>query len=283
MPPNRTPKAFVLMPFARSFEDVYKLGIKGAAQESDTGIEVTRLDEQLFAEGMLERIYRQIDDADVIIADLSEKNANVFYEFGYAHAKGKLCIHLTRDPDDIPFDLRHQRHLVYSSVTDLRTKLVGNLCWAKKIIDQRKAPLRLEVKVTGMLEKTKTLARGITDYQLDIHCPSDGAATDISAIYYYATKGWSVRQNKTAAPSTNSDVSPFTFRYLLTPPFQRLEPGGWMQIQWDAERLLGFASDGPLLDSYTRSGDALVRVMTNRGAVDWASRITVKFEDEIPF
>jgi hypothetical protein len=131
MPPSRPHKAFVLMPFEPSFEDVYKLGIKGAAHESDAGIEITRLDEQLFAEGMLERIYRQIDNADVIIADLSKKNANVFYELGYAHAKGKLCIHLTSDPNNIPFDLRHQRHILYSNVTELKGKLVDNLRWAK--------------------------------------------------------------------------------------------------------------------------------------------------------
>src|SRR3954452_23592229 len=61
----------------------------------------------------LERIYRQIELADIIIADMSGKNPNVFYEVGYAHAKQKLCILLTANADDIPFDLKHQRHIVY--------------------------------------------------------------------------------------------------------------------------------------------------------------------------
>src|SRR4051812_33507799 len=99
------------MPFSSEFDDIYKLGIKEAAKECEVLAE--RLDEQMFSEGMLERIYRQIDAADFIVADLSNRNANVFYELGYAHAKEKTCILLTKNADDIPFDLKHKRHIVY--------------------------------------------------------------------------------------------------------------------------------------------------------------------------
>ena len=93
--------AFVLMPFDKAFDDVYKLGIKETANQ--LGILAERVDEQIFQEGILERIYRQIDAADLIIADMSGQNPNVFYEVGYAHAKGKLCVLMTKDVDDIPF------------------------------------------------------------------------------------------------------------------------------------------------------------------------------------
>lgn len=101
------------MPFSKKFDDIYQLWIKEVAKKS--GVKAERLDEQLFSEGMLDRIYRQIDVADFIIADLSERNANVFYELGYAHAKEKICIPLTNDASDIPFDLKHKRHVVYGS------------------------------------------------------------------------------------------------------------------------------------------------------------------------
>lgn len=81
---------------------------------------------------MLDRIYRQIDVADFIIADLSNRNANVFYELGYAHAKDKICILLTKDATDIPFDLKHKRHIVYGgSIAYLKEELSKNIKWAK--------------------------------------------------------------------------------------------------------------------------------------------------------
>jgi hypothetical protein len=114
--------AFVLMPFNTAFDDIYRLGIKETA--NSLGILAERVDEQIYSEGMLERIYRQIELADFIVVDMTGQNANVFYEVGYAHAKGKLCIHLTQKADDIPFDLMHHRHIVYGgSIGELRTRL----------------------------------------------------------------------------------------------------------------------------------------------------------------
>ncbi len=121
---------FVLMPFDQSFNDLYRLGIKETA--ASLGIVAERVDEQLYREGILERIYRQIEAADIIIADMTGKNANVFYEVGYAHAKDKLCILLTNDDADIPFDLKHRRHIVYhGSITTLRSQLTEELKWRR--------------------------------------------------------------------------------------------------------------------------------------------------------
>ena len=58
--------------------DIYKLGIVEAARLCD--VRAGRLDDQLFGEGMMERTYRRIDIADINIADLSTRNANVFNE-----------------------------------------------------------------------------------------------------------------------------------------------------------------------------------------------------------
>src|SRR5438309_842398 len=101
--------AFVLMPFGHDFDDIYRLGIKDPAK--NLNILAERVDEQIYREGILDRIYRQIDIADIVIADMSGKNPNVFYDVGYAHAKQKLCILLTCSADDIPFDLKHRRHI----------------------------------------------------------------------------------------------------------------------------------------------------------------------------
>jgi hypothetical protein len=96
--------AFVLMPFDSAFDDLYRFGIKEPAEQ--LGIVAERVDEQIYTESILERMYRQIDLADIIIADMSGQNPNVFYEVGYAHARLKLCILLTEKVSDIPFDLK---------------------------------------------------------------------------------------------------------------------------------------------------------------------------------
>lgn len=123
------PFIFVLMPFIEEFEDIYKFGIKGAAEDAGTYAE--RVDEQLFTEGILERIFNQICKADVIVADMTGRNPNVFYEVGYAHALGKIVLLLTQNADDIPFDLKHKPHTIYSGKIDvLRKDLTKKLIWA---------------------------------------------------------------------------------------------------------------------------------------------------------
>jgi hypothetical protein len=123
------PFIFVLMPFAQEFDDIYKFGIKGAAL--DVGAYAERLDEQVFSEGMLDRIFNQISKADVVVADMTGRNANVFYEVGYAHALGKIVLLLTKVSEDIPFDLKHRQHTVYGGSIDvLRAALRAQLEWA---------------------------------------------------------------------------------------------------------------------------------------------------------
>ncbi|MEX2531419.1 MAG: nucleoside 2-deoxyribosyltransferase [Gemmatimonadota bacterium] len=126
------PFAFTLMPFVAEFDDVYKLAIKPACEAA--GAYCERVDEQMFEESILQRIYNQLAKADVVIADLSERNPNVFYETGYAHALGKPVILLTRSASDIPFDLKHHHHIIYgSSLSHLRDELEIRVRWYLEI------------------------------------------------------------------------------------------------------------------------------------------------------
>ena len=128
---STTPKpfVFVLMPFDEAFNDIFKFGIMGAAE--DVGAHAERLDKQIFTEGMLDHIFNEISKADVIVADMTGRNPNVFYEVGYAHALGKIVLLLTNDSDDIPFDLKHRQHTVYGgSIEKLKDDLAVKLEWA---------------------------------------------------------------------------------------------------------------------------------------------------------
>jgi len=70
------PFVFVSMPFNKSFNNIYEVGIKEVCESLNTICE--RVDKQIFMGDILERIYDQIKNADIIIADLSEQKANVF-------------------------------------------------------------------------------------------------------------------------------------------------------------------------------------------------------------
>ncbi|MCG7893231.1 MAG: hypothetical protein JAZ12_02135 [Candidatus Thiodiazotropha taylori] len=123
------PFIFVLMPFNEKFTDIYELGIKAASIE--TGAYCERVDEQIFEERILDRIYNQIAKADIIISDMTDRNPNVFYEAGYAHALGKRVILITQKSDDIPFDLKHFPHIIYGGViTELKEELQRRIAWA---------------------------------------------------------------------------------------------------------------------------------------------------------
>ena len=119
---------FVLMPFKDSFTDIYKFGIKQTCNDLNAYCE--RVDEQIYKERILDRIYNQISKADVLIADMTDQNANVFYEVGYAHGIGKHVILLTQKSEDIPFDFQHFPHIIYNGSIDLlREQLIKKLEW----------------------------------------------------------------------------------------------------------------------------------------------------------
>lgn len=119
---------FILMPFDEKFDDVYKLGIKQSCV--DAGAYCERVDEQIFNETILERIYNQISKADVVIADMTGRNPNIFYEVGYAHALGKTTVLLTQEASDIPFDLKHYPHIIYNNkILKLKDELTQRVKW----------------------------------------------------------------------------------------------------------------------------------------------------------
>ncbi|APZ47112.1 hypothetical protein BW723_12825 [Polaribacter reichenbachii] len=129
---------FVLMPFDSTFDDIYNFGIKQTANKC--GFYCERVDEQIFEGSILTRIYNQIEKADIIIADLSNKNPNVFYETGYAHALNKNVILLTQKTEDIPFDLKHYPHIIYkNNIGTLSESLELKLNWFKKNKNEERA------------------------------------------------------------------------------------------------------------------------------------------------
>lgn len=120
-PAKHPPRIFVVMPFTSELDDVYHLGIREVA--ATVGGSCERADEIQYVGGIVEKIYDSIKGADLVIAEVTTPNPNVYYEVGFAHALGLPVVLLTRDVQATPFDLRGYNHVVYSSIVDLRQRL----------------------------------------------------------------------------------------------------------------------------------------------------------------
>ena len=106
-------KCFILMPFGGLFDEYYKdilvPAIKGANYEP------TRADEVYGTKPIVDDIFREIRQASALVADVTGKNPNVNYELGIAHALNKQVVIITQSIEDIPFDYRHVRAIIYDT------------------------------------------------------------------------------------------------------------------------------------------------------------------------
>jgi hypothetical protein len=115
-----TPKCFVIMPFVTSLAFVYE-AIREVVQNNE--LRCHRVDESAVAQPIIGEIREDIENADLIVADLTGRNANVYYEAGLAHALDKPLILLAQSREDLVFDLSHIRTVFYANPDELRAKL----------------------------------------------------------------------------------------------------------------------------------------------------------------
>lgn len=104
-------KVFMIMPFQEEFLELYgmiKEKLKDEYEFSNAG----DLDNK---RSILQDIVVGIGNADVIIADVTGLNPNVFYELGLCHALNKKVILITQDINELPFDIRSYRVSEYET------------------------------------------------------------------------------------------------------------------------------------------------------------------------
>jgi hypothetical protein len=131
-PKSENGECFIMIPFADRFREVYD-AIVEALEGPEVNFSCTRAD-SLFGGGhIIEDILRCIGKAEIIIADVTTKNPNVFYELGIAHMVKdvKKVLILTQDMQDIPFDLRQFRYISYeqnqAGIKHLQRQLISTV------------------------------------------------------------------------------------------------------------------------------------------------------------
>ena len=117
---------FVMMPFAEPIGSYYKSIYETAITKA--GLRPIRADDEIFATGkIIDQVWDGITAAKVLVAELTGRNPNVFYELGLAHALNKPVVLVSSNQSDVPFDLKHIRVIYY----DMRDPFWGDKLIAK--------------------------------------------------------------------------------------------------------------------------------------------------------
>ena len=82
------------------------------------GFDVERVDQINDTGSITQTIIEKLQTAELVIADISGHNPNVFYEMGFRKCTGKPIVHLKKKGESIPFDVNTIRTFEYD-LTDL--------------------------------------------------------------------------------------------------------------------------------------------------------------------
>jgi hypothetical protein len=117
---------FVMMPFASPIGDYYQHIYEPAIVKA--GLRPVRADADIFGTGkIIDQIWSGINAAKVLVAELTTRNPNVFYELGLAHALDKPVVLISSNEVDVPFDLKHIRVIYYD---------VNDPFWGNKLMEK---------------------------------------------------------------------------------------------------------------------------------------------------
>lgn len=116
--------ALVFMPLEAYWSESLWLHLKDCLRELGY---YTRKANSIYSENTLEDSWVEINESELIIADLTYKHPDVFYKVGLAHTLGKKVILITQHARDLPADFKKFPFVVYDNniygLQDLRNSL----------------------------------------------------------------------------------------------------------------------------------------------------------------
>jgi hypothetical protein len=195
------------MPFGGRFDNYYQSIYLPAIEEA--GLEARRADDLYRPSSIVNDIWDWTKKARILLADLTGKNPNVFYELGLGHALGKPAIMIAESMDSIPFDLRSLRMIIYDKDDPnwgdiLRKKIVASVDEVLAAPQEAVLPTFLNVKnealsVTPHQKEILEIKREIDSLRAEMRSPqnllkqiqlSDWAALDFNANVNDPTYHW---------------------------------------------------------------------------------------------
>ncbi len=193
------PKAFVLIPFDEDFTAIWDHMLRPDLEAA--GFVAERADSRLDQQNILRDIVRGIAEADLIVADLTGLNPNVFYELGIAHGLEIPTILISQLVDEVPFDLRSYRVHEYSThfkeVESFRQKFrdiaeshrSGRVAFGSPVKDflgttgrRRAEPRSVETELEKNEEPSEETEAGFLDFLMTIGKSSEKLMTSFDGI-----------------------------------------------------------------------------------------------------
>lgn len=143
-------KVFMVMPFSDQVANQnYIYSIKPICDALN--LEVRRADEIFSTSPIYDDIVKEIQEASIIVVDITSKNPNVFYELGMAHTlKQSRTIMVTQDGfNDMPFDVAHFRIIPYENTIAGKVKFEEKLTSTlTNLLSDRKETFKDEFELT---------------------------------------------------------------------------------------------------------------------------------------
>ncbi|KAB8151421.1 hypothetical protein EZY14_018985 [Kordia sp. TARA_039_SRF] len=187
--------AFVIIPFNEEMSFIYGEILQVCIELK---ISCIRADEIFDNRSVMGNILDEISSSEVIIADLSQKNPNVYYELGIAHSirDENSVLLLTDSIEQIPFDIKNRSILIYNRnnihkfKNDLRKKIQTNRYSIRKklffktfLLNNGISENETEsfIKISRKLSKTKIEIV----YNILKKEKKDYSENDINSLYVY--------------------------------------------------------------------------------------------------
>jgi len=133
---------FMVMPFREEYTAVFENVIRPVTAELN--LTIKRGDEfNSTRASIMQEVWAALNACKLVIVETSAINANVYYELGIAHTLGKPTILLTqtKNVEDLPFDIRHLRFLVYEDTiegsADLEKRLRNSIIWLLNDLEEQ--------------------------------------------------------------------------------------------------------------------------------------------------
>jgi len=150
----------------RDADEVLEYIIKPVLAEC--GYETIRADNITETGLISQQIIQRIIQSDLVIADLSGGNPNVFYELAIRHAARKPFIQIIRDGENLPFDISHQRTVFYKTDSigageQAKTRILALLKSTEENPNEIESPIDVALISLELRSSSNPLDQGLAD------------------------------------------------------------------------------------------------------------------------